>query len=514
MTNEKNDAGFNYDLSDPLKDADSGELGVKDPLEEIQWLDSYKLNVNNTLVDVNIFFKEGDTVPTYQVNITNMSRTTRMILEKIREEFVSKVGVGVIELSEQGGIEQIKFEFKKEITFLLKKYFPNADEKTEDMLINYVIEQNLGLGSLDILLKDKEIEEIVVNSSKDPVWVYHKKHAWMKTNVIIPTEGRIRHFSTMIGRDVGKEITSLNPLMDAHLGSGDRVNATLNPISSRGNTITIRKFASTPWTITSLLRNKTIDYYTASLIWLSVQYEMSVLIAGGTGSGKTSMLNVLASFMPPNQRIISIEDTRELQLPPQLHWVPMETRMPNPEGKGGVTMLDLVVNSLRMRPDRIIMGEVRRQEEAEVLFEAMHTGHSVYGTIHANNAEETIMRLTNPPINIPKAVLPALGAILVQSRNRRTNKRRTLQFAEITSAGSHNVILQLDVASDEMILANKMTTLNKTLSLYSGLSDDDIQKDIMQKQRILKWMVDNNVDTLEGIGLIMTKYYRGTLHVN
>jgi archaeal flagellar protein FlaI len=176
-------------------------------------------------------------------------------------------------------------------------------------------------------------------------------------------------------------------------------------------------------------------------------------------------------------------------------------------------MLDLVINSLRMRPDRIIMGEVRRQEEAEVLFEAMHTGHSVYGTIHANNADETIMRLTNPPINIPKAVLPALGGILVQTRNRRTNLRRTLQFAEITSSGGHNVILQYDVANNEMVTANNITTLNKTLLLYSGLTDEDIQKDLLHKQRILKWMVDNNIDTLEGIGLVMTKYYRGSLNI-
>ncbi|MBN2458596.1 CpaF family protein [Candidatus Woesearchaeota archaeon] len=480
---------------------------------DIQWLDSYKLNVNNTLVDVNIFFKEGDSVPTYQVNITNMSKTTKIILEKIREEFISRVGVGVVELSDQGGVERIKDEFRREITFLLRQYFPNADEKTEEMLINYVIEQNLGLGNIEILLKDRDVEEIVINSSTDPVWVYHKKYAWMRSNVIIPTEGRIRHFSTMIGRDVGKEITSLSPLMDAHLLTGDRVNATLMPISTHGNTITIRKFSRTPWTITTMLKNKTIDYYSASLVWLCVQNELSVLIAGGTGSGKTSMLNVLAGFMPPNQRLISIEDTRELQLPPQLHWVPMETRLPNPEGKGGVSMLDLVVNSLRMRPDRILMGEIRREKEAEVLFEAMHTGHSVYGTLHANNAEETIMRLTNPPINIPKLVLPALGAVLVQNRNRRTNARRTLQFAEITKRGDCNVVLQYDISRDKMVMANRMATINSTLHLYAGMSDEDIDNDLIKKQKILRWMVEHDISSLDKIGMLMTKYYRGKLNV-
>src|SRR3989344_3870427 len=152
------------------------------------------------------------------------------------------------------------------------------------------------------------------------------------------------------------------------------------------------------------------------------------------------MLNVLCNFLPPNQRIISIEDTRELKLPTTLHWVPMETRLPNPEGKGEVTMLDLVVNSLRQRPDRILVGEIRRQREAEVLFEAMHTGHSVYATIHANNVKETIDRLTNPPINIPKMVISALSIVLVQNRNRRTGKRRTLQIAEVQPTGEPTVI--------------------------------------------------------------------------
>lgn len=479
--------------------------------KEKKLLDKYKLNVNNVLIEVHIVFYPDDTVPRYVVNITNMSKTTKIILEKIREEFISEVGVGVIELSESGGIESIKTEFRKELNRLLKKYFPNADDKTKDMLINYVIEQNLGLGNIEILLKDDQIEEIVVNGAKEPIWIYHKKYAWLKTNIIIPNEDRIRHFSTMIGRDVNKEITILSPLMDAHLLTGDRVNATLSPVSSFGNTITIRKFAKDPWTIASFLKNKTIDYDTAALVWLCIQHELSVLIAGGTGSGKTSMLNVLASFMPPNQRIISIEDTRELQLPDTLHWLAMATRLPNPEGKGGVTMLDLIVNSLRMRPDRIIMGEIRRQKEAETMFEAVHTGHSCYGTFHANDAFETVTRLTNPPISLPKLVLPAVSAILVQNRNRRTNQRRTLQFAEILPDGNLNIVYQYNPLKDTMVKKNNLKIVNKTLEIFTGMTDKDITKDLTEKKKILKWIVDNDISNLNDIGLLMSKYYRGEL---
>src|SRR3989344_390872 len=332
-------------------------------------IDTYALNVNDIIVDVSIIQKADDPVLIYSISITNISDTTKIILEKIRDEFVAEETRIV---KEDSNISTIQEQFKDSILKLLAKYFPNADSKTMDMLINYIMQQNIGLGNIDLLLKDINLEEIVVNNAKEPIWVYHRKHGWLKTNIFMPSESRIRHYSTIIGRDVGKEITLLNPLMDAHLKTGDRVNATLSPISSKGNTITIRKFAVKPWTVTDLIREKTISLEGAALLWLAVQNEMSVIVSGGTASGKTSMLNTIANFFPPNQRIISIEDTRELTLPKLLHWVPMETRLANPEGKGGVEMLDLIVNSLRMRPDRIIVGEIRRKREAEVLFEAMH----------------------------------------------------------------------------------------------------------------------------------------------
>lgn len=469
-------------------------------------LDSYDLEIENQKIDIDVFLdKEG--FSHYNLSIKNITKSTRLILDKIREEFISQINIGTIDFSDDSSSATIKDRFKQEILILIKKYFPRTDKRTSDLLVNELLRQNIGLGDIEIILRDENLEEIVINSSKEPVWVYHKKHGWLKTNIIIPTEKRIRHYSTVIGSDVGKEITLLKPLMDAHLLTGDRVNATLHPISSNGNTITIRKFASRPWTITDFLKDGTISFPGAAIIWLAVENEMSILIAGGTGSGKTSMLNVVSSFIPINQRVISIEDTRELQLPKELHWVPLETRMANPEGKGEVSMLDLVVNSLRMRPDRIIMGEVRRKAEAEVLFEAMHTGHSVYGTFHANNVKETIDRLTNPPIEIPKLNLSAIGLIVVQSRNRRTGKRRTLQIAEMTKDGDANVLLQLDVTRDILVGKNDSVSMLELLELYTGLSREQVEKDINDKIKILKYMVKEDITDINHVGSIFRQYY-------
>lgn len=475
-------------------------------------LDSYTVNVNSILVDINIQEDTEEPVPIYSLSITNISETTKIILEKIRQEFISHMDVREIEKAEEEhGVGVIKDHFEAEIKKLLQKYFPQADDQTKEMLANYLVEENLGLGKVEILLKDPNLEEIVINNSDEPVWVYHRKFAWLKTNVKIINEARIRHFAMTIGREVGKEITTLTPLMDAHLQTGDRVNATLTPISTKGNTITIRKFADDPWTITKFIKERTLSFSAAALIWLAIENELSILIAGGTGSGKTSMLNVVSNFFPPNHRILSIEDTRELVLPDVLHWVPMETRMANPEGKGEISMLDLLVNSLRMRPDRIIFGEIRRKREAEVLLEAIHTGHSVYGTIHANDADETIMRLTNPPIDIPKPMISSLGLLVVQNRNRRTGRRRTLQIAEILGTGDANVLLQLDVYNDKLVKVRDSESIMEKLRLYTGMTPEQLSQDLERKITILKWMMMTGMDSVNEIGLVISKYYRGLL---
>jgi archaeal flagellar protein FlaI len=469
-------------------------------------LNNYSLNVDNQVISIEIYI-DGNGFFHYDISIVNITKSTRIILDKIREEFISKINLGMIDLSDEVSNKSVKDFFRQEILLLINKYFPRSDKKTSDLLVNELMRQNIGLGDLEILLNDSNIEEIVVNSAKEPVQIYHKKYGWLITNIILPTEKKIRHFSTVIGSDVGKEITLLKPLMDARLLTGDRVNATLSPISSHGNTITIRKFATRPWTITDFLKDGTISYPGAALIWLAVENELSVIISGGTGSGKTSMLNVVSSFIPINQRTISIEDTRELQLPKELHWVPLETRLPNPEGKGGITMLDLVVNSLRMRPDRIIMGEVRRKEEAEVLFEAMHTGHSVYATFHANNVRETIERFTNPPIDLPKMLLSSLGLIVVQSRNRRTGKRKTLQIAEMLPKGDFNLLMQYDVNRDSLLPLNDSKSMVEIIKLFTGMTKKQIEDDINDKIKLLKQLVKKDITDINKVGMIFRTYY-------
>lgn len=456
---------------------------------------------------INISRQQGEFVPIYTVQISAIGETTSMILEKIREELIDRVNLGIADITDVKKNNVIESKFSEATKVLVKKYFPSLDEESSSYLTSYLVKKSLGLGEVELLMNDPDLEEIAINSSADPIWVYHKQFGWLKTNIILESEARINHYATMIGRKVNRQITVLEPLMDATLTTGDRVNATLMPISSNGNTITIRKFASKPWTITDFIRDGTISASAAAFVWECVHYEMSIIIAGGTASGKTSMLNVVSNFFPPNQRIISIEDTREIRLPSFLHWIPMITRLPNNENRGGVAMLDLLVNSLRMRPDRIIFGEIRRKQEAEVLFESIHTGHSVYATIHANNTKETITRLTNPPIDVPRLMLPAVSLILVQYRNRRTGKRRTLELSEIKETGEANVLMRHNPSSDTIYKIANSITVRKNLELYTGLKQAQVKKELDEKEAVLNWMVKQGINTVEDVGKVMAKYY-------
>ncbi len=468
-------------------------------------LSSYSIMAEGHPMKVSII--EDKPVNLYSISLMDISDASKLIIKKIREEIVSEVSLTFEKKEKESVRKSVERDFREKVLKLMKLVFAELDEKTLEDITTHVVLTSLGLGEMEYLLRDDALEEVVVNSSKKPLWVYHKEHGWLKTNIQFETEEEIRHFSTMIGRNVNKDITILRPLLDARLSTGDRVNATLMPVTTDGNTMTIRKFAPKPWTITDFIEKKTVTYEVAALIWLAVQYEQSIFVVGGTGSGKTSALNVFSNFMPPNQRILSIESTRELRLPNSLHWVPMETRLPNPEGKGEITMLDLMINSLRMRPDRIIVGEVRRKEEVEVLLEAMRTGHSGYATFHATTVKDTINRLINPPMNFPKTELSSIGLVVVQYRNRRTGQRRTFQVAEVLESGEPNLLMQHDVAKDEMKKLNESKVIAEQLQLFAGMDKASMKKDLDEKIKILKWIVSKGIRDVNEIGLIMSDYY-------
>jgi len=479
--------------------------------------EDYKVTSDGVPARITIGERGGEYVKVYKLDRPQVSGGTGAFVQNLRSQAVRSVKLSREEFTDADEVGKVKEKFKEAVRIQLKKMIPGADENVVEILVGNLIHQMVGLGDLEILLEDPHLEEMVVNSADEPTWVYHQDYGWLKSNITFEDENEIYNYSSEIARRVGKNITSLDPLLDAHLPTGDRTNATLSPISTHGNTITIRKFARDPWTITDFIDNGTISKEVAAFLWLCLQYEMSVLVSGGTGSGKTSLLNVLMPFLPPNQRVISIEDTREVQLPDFLHWVPLTTRQANPEGEGEISMLDLLVNSLRMRPDRILVGEVRKKRQAEILFEAMHTGHSVYSTLHADTAEQTVQRLINPPINVAEQMVQSVDVNVVMFRDRRRNFRRVFEVAEISKSGykrgsqstslGANVIYGWDSDTDEIKKKRESDNIMDKLKMHTGMDREEIYNNIEDKEKVLQWMIDKGVTDVNEVGMLIGEYY-------
>lgn len=476
-------------------------------------IDEYTLNVKGITADVEIKKPEGSLVYHYVLTVVDIGPYTQAYLDGVRDIIARKVMISPEELMDIKKVQTVYEKFRK----AAQPYFDilKVGKEKKNILMGSLLIKMYGLGDLEFFLVDDSLEEISINGSNIPVSVYHKKFGWCKTNVVIPTEDEIFEYAAQIARRSGRDITLLSPIMDAHLETGDRVAATLFPITTMGNTITIRKFARKPWTIIDFIDPSlgTLSIEMAAFLWLAVQYELNILISGGTASGKTSLLNTLVALIPANQRIVSIEDTREINLPEysKWNWVPMTTRAPNIEGKGEVTMIDLMQSSFRLRPERMIIGEIRRPMEAQTMFEAIHTGHSVYTTMHAENAEQVLRRLTTEPFNIPSIELQSLHLIVVQHRDRKTGKRRTYEISEVLTTKTKTVPLNKvylwHPKTDKFEKLSDSIRVFEELNMYTGMTPKDIEKDLKEKVIILDWMLKKGVRDINSVGAVVNAYY-------
>lgn len=343
-------------------------------------------------------------------------------------------------------------------------------------------------------IEDDDLEDITYNGPNKRLKVYHRDIGFCDTNVFI-SEEEIKMILRPIASYSQRKIDALNPLFDGRTEDGSRVNATMPPVSIDGPTMTIRKFFKKRLTIVDLIRNGTLNFKVTAFLWMcieGVKYKpCNIIISGGTGSGKTTTLNILAIFVPPEERIITIEDTAELQLMHE-HWVRLETVMKSMDRKE-VIMDDLLKNCLRMRPDRIIVGEIRG-EEASTLFTAMNTGHNgCMGTIHANTASETITRITSPPMNVPPIMLNGLDLIIMQQRVNIRGKgtiRRITEISEIAGMEKDrprlNTIFQYDIASNTLKETGVPSKLREKISTIAGISLKEFDELLAERQRLLE----------------------------
>jgi flagellar protein FlaI len=325
--------------------------------------------------DTKIYRVQGESLLYYTVPVARPNVSERAIINTLKEATTRLISITPYRIRDP---EQKRNVYAQQVLEILRASPELKVPSTKfDFYAQAVVSEMVGYGLIDSLIKDDKLEEIMVIGPNVPVYVFHRKYDMMLTNVEFSNDNEVQDLVNRIAREVGRRVDISSPLLDARLPDGSRVNATIPPASVSGSTLTIRKFRSDPYSIIDLIQYKTVPLNVAAFLWLCVDglgtQPANILISGGTSSGKTTLLNVLCSFIPSHERIISIEDTSELSLPIR-HWIRLEGRPPGLEGKGEITLDILTKNSLRMRPDRIIVGEVRH-DEAFSLFTAMNTGH-------------------------------------------------------------------------------------------------------------------------------------------
>ena len=343
--------------------------------------------------------------------------------------------------------EQVHAEVSRLAESVLAQEAMPLSVSERDRLVNDVQHELFGLGPLEPLLKDPTISDILVNSH-DTIYI-ERRGKIERTNVRFKDDEHLMRVIERIVSSVGRRIDESSPMVDARLQDGSRVNAIIPPLSIDGPVLSIRRFGADPLRMAMLIENKALTKDIADMLQMVVTARLNVLISGGTGAGKTTLLNALSAFIPENERIVTIEDSAELQLQ-QPHVVRLETRPPNIEGRGEVTQRDLVRNSLRMRPDRIVIGEVRGGEAIDML-QAMNTGHDgSLTTIHANTPRdalsrlETMIQMTGMRLSdraMRQQIASAINLVLQVARLS-DGSRRVTSISEITGMEGETITMQ------------------------------------------------------------------------
>lgn len=495
------------------------EIESPPPEEQLKTDDLKVINIKYPLIPQNprkgerifayahIFFDQKTGEIVYNVIEPVLSTRDKIVLNEIKEFIQEKLDINFAQIRKADAAGYISDIFNKAISYFKIK-------GDVEVLKYYVIRDFIGLELLEPLVQDKNIEDISCDGINIPIYIYHRdtKLGSLRTNIMFTRGEDLDYFVSKLAERTGKNISVAKPLLDGTLPDGSRIQATLgSDIARHGSNFTIRMFTEQPLTPTDMIISGTADLKMLAYLWLLVEHEASILIAGGTASGKTTLLNVLSLFIKPQLKIVSIEDTSELRLP-HAHWIPEVARSPiSDEGK--VDMFELLRESLRQRPDYIIVGEVRGKE-AYVLFQQMAVGHAGLATIHAENFPKLLDRLTTAPINLPVTLIQNLDCILFIRRVKRGRfySRRISEAVEILGYNSKNKdpiihqVMKWEPKSDVYTTTNKSALLRK-IADNTGMTEEDIQNEIIERSKVLEWIAKHNIRDYRKFASIINLYY-------
>ena len=491
-----------------IKSVTLAELGFS----EYEWeeLDFYPLQEPFAYVEV---LRENDTLEKcYFLVEVDLTEEEQKVLDFINET-INNISFDTEKLEDEGTDDYLA----NSVDQVIAEYNLKIDKDSMNKILYYLSKTSLGLGKIDPLMRDPNIEDISCDGSGVPLFLYHRQFGSLKSNVSFSTEEELSSFVFKLAQKCGKHISIAEPMLDATMPDGSRIQMTLSDeITARGSTFTIRKFRADPFSPPDLIEFNTMSAEMIAYLWLAVENGINMLFAGGTASGKTTTLNAISLFIPPESKIVSIEETREINLP-HPNWIPGVARTGfgqtvSDKVVGEIDMYDLMKAALRQRPEYILVGEIRGRE-AYVLFQAMATGHATYSTVHADSAQSLIHRLEGKPINIPRVMLQSLDVVSLHVITRVKNKRarRCKQIIEIididptTKEILTNEVFRWDPVEDKFIYSGKSYVLER-IRAEKDYNREEMTNEIKNRQKLVDMMNKNNVRGFRDVAHLISRY--------
>ena len=485
-----------------LSDIDVTEINEEEKAKYLEKTLEQIIIDNNIQFDVSKWVKKQDKKPGLFAKKGKTKDTDKKDKEKKKEPKIKE--------------KKEKIVRQKKGLKLNKPVLTEEEKELKDKIFYHIFREFLGYGRIDIVMSDEGIEDISCDGTHVPIFIYHKKYDAIPTNIWFKDDQELNSFVVRLAQISGKQISVFSPIVDGKLPDGSRLQTTLAKTVTRGSTFTIRKFKETPLTPVDLIDFKSISLDMAAYFWMAIEKGASILFCGGTASGKTTALNALSLFIPAQNKIISIEDTLEVNLPHK-NWIAGTTRegFSASDQKTGkdIDMFDLIRAALRQRPKVVMVGEVRGKE-AYSLFQAMATGHTSYATVHASDIHTLIQRLENPPIALPRALLTSLDVIVFQNAIDIKGKtvRRMMSVTEI---------VKLDPDTNQLIFMEPFRWISKTddrfenagaskilneIRLQNDWSEEHLQNEIENRKLILRWMLEKDIRDYKDVGRIVSDY--------
>ena len=449
---------------------------------------------------------------TYEVIEPALTKDEKNLLEFVKDTIIDQIDFARGETEVETENQE---KLRKLMNDIINRSGQEATPLSREKIYYYMIRKFMGYDKINVMMTDPMLEDISCDGVRLPLYVFHREFKNIKTNVLFMEHEELDNFVINLAQKSGKSISIANPVLDATLPDGSRLNQTLGTeVTTRGSSFTIRKFKEDPLTVSDLVKSHTLSHQMAAHLWLAVQFGESMIVSGGTASGKTTTLNAVSHFIPPSAKIITIEDTREMNLPHE-NWIAGLTREKKGEESGqSIDMFTLLTAALRQRPEYMIVGEVRGKETMAV-FQAMATGQITYSTIHADSVPSIVHRLENPPINIPRILILGLNLILLQAQVRVKGQRtrRIKEMVEVIGIEPTsneiitNTVYKWIPAKDEFKYGGHSKLYEKVME-RENLTAEEVLDEIDRRAKIVIWMMKKGLRRHIQVASVINEYYR------